>query len=146
MTLEQQVSNLELSKKLKELGVEQEGSFFAWWERYRNTPLLTYKQFKQTPLYKRTSAFTVAELGEMLPLFIDGEWYSAPVNKGKGTKRYKLYFAKNEHDEYFVEYQEWSLRTQDAYELLIQRSADTEADARATMLIYLLENKLITLP
>jgi hypothetical protein len=83
-------------------------------------------------LYDNTfSAFTVAELGEMLPEYIDidkvachfaanhakkswGCWYEVLDNCAKGDVKTKVLFA------------------------------DTEADARAKMLIYLIANSLIT--
>ncbi len=70
MKLEQQVCNLELAKKLKELGVKQE-SYFTWvhwrddseddgWDVYHfDNPSHT--------MGVDYSAFTVAELGELLP-------------------------------------------------------------------------------
>lgn len=63
------------------------------------------------------SAFTVAELGEMLPRFTTS--YRTPG---------------------LIPGCEWACDG-DRHE-----NADTEADARATMLAYLLENKLINAP
>ena len=79
MKLESQVCSLELAKRLKELNCKQESLW--WW--YKN-PRTQYKIglshseyiFELLPhslialaktSYKRYSAFTVAELGEMLP-------------------------------------------------------------------------------
>lgn len=70
MELEDQVVSLELSKKLKELGVKQE-SIFSWLQ-YPHTRAgepneweLSYTKLPvDNPLW--VSAFTVAELGEML--------------------------------------------------------------------------------
>lgn len=62
MKLEQQVTNLELSKRLKELGVRQESLF--WWEHpdmeWGHTDWIV-KYGDSNPVYK-ISAFTVAEL------------------------------------------------------------------------------------
>lgn len=133
MELESQLSSLELSNKLEKLGVKQE-SLYKW-----NVPELTdeekekghgyldselvpklytedqweaYTEDYIPPSSKMYSAFTVAELGEMLkeidepmPWHANGYWWF--------------------------------------YEGETQVSIDTEANARAKMLIYLLENKLI---
>lgn len=76
---------------------------------------------------QRFCAFTVAELGEMLPGQIT-------VNEEP-----KCFEVRKRPDIYFVRYSEWE--NDNAY---IYKTAETEADARAKMLVYLLENKLIT--
>jgi hypothetical protein len=68
----------------------------------------------------RVSAFTVAEIGEMLPP-------GMPSAHGKGMK--------------WICFNEFKRSPQEGYLM----TGDTETDARAKMLIYLLENKLITL-
>lgn len=124
MELEQQVCSLELAKKLKELGVKQES--FAYWfsQTYAVEPVLIYGEGaervfanwngKKPPTSNGglNSAFTVAELGEMLPPY--GVTRKCPMG-------------------------DWHCGDS---ELGIK--ADTEADARAKLLIYLLENKLLT--
>ena len=65
MKLEDQVVGLELAKKLKELGVKQE-SYCYWREGNKEDP--TYRIVTMVCAKGGTySAFTVAELGEMLP-------------------------------------------------------------------------------
>lgn len=129
MNLEEQVCSLELSKKLKELGVKQESQFY--WiegekEHYlcmkRNTIYydinnlipLNLKLCKDDKIY---SAFTVAELGEILPVFY---------------KSHKFF------DLWYCEYT-------DQYNHVDRCTAETEADARAKMKIYLIENKLVVI-
>ena len=124
MTLEQQVCSLELAKKLKDLGVKQE-SYFRH-VRLSDKPDLTEDWYildrKPTDYIEIVSAFTVAELGEMLP----DNFHT--YRKG-GDKQYwcgmdiKLYYIKDSDW--------WN-----------HEEAPTEADARAKMLIYLLENNL----
>lgn len=122
MELEKQVVSLDLSKKLKELGVKQESLF--WWNRptkklaYADKKSILMNVWAETAWY---SAFTVAELGEMLPK----EYIS-----GKAGSVLTLPFYCKE------------VRQEQVKEIM---RADTEADARAKMLIYLLENKLIQL-
>jgi hypothetical protein len=143
MELEQQVVSLELAKRLKELGVKQESVF--WWVIDEDKKALLYHD-GETSVYEgkryvtyvdgnakvlggktlnKVSAFTVAELGEMLSLhFISKrcEW----GNKANSLGKYICERA-------------------DGLGHKLEFFADTEADARAKMLIYLLKNKLITL-
>jgi len=143
MELEKQVTSLELSIRLKELGVKQESLF--WWLFIRDTKNVNFKEYKdndftsegsvyygrQAESYKRSyedaweySAFTVAELGEMLPACTDTHYFKH--QKGKEDGRWRIYSVRNGEaiSNYWIE-------------------DDTEANARAKMLVYLLENKLI---
>lgn len=133
MKLEDQVTSLELSKKLKELGVKQE-SLFHWvkngavWYLY-DTPNFSENSYHRNEVEERlgtsddfVSAFTVTELGEMLQLdkVSDGKII---VERGAASKDWYVSIESDGGGVMFV--------------------SDTEADARAKMLIYLLENKLI---
>ncbi len=103
MKLEQQVISLELAKKLKELGVGQESAFCWEWSGVQGDAATLVKWEDHTEHDHQPwiySAFTVSELGEMLPIVIGdyvfdtskmttGEWYALFRwgNKfiGKGT-------------------------------------------------------------
>lgn len=140
MKLEQQVCSLELAQKLKELGVKQE-SYFAWNKfgsgekgddfEWSIKPVSEYRLASD----RNCSAFTVAELGEMLPKEVNIPFKNGkPRAQNNVLKSYfgigrtpQVIYAKTQGNEY------------------IHIKEDTEADARAQMLIYLLENKLITL-
>lgn len=134
MTLEQQVTSLEISKRLKELGVKQEG-IFDWCEIDENDWMLLLRKQKEFEALREkygdneavVSAFTVAELGEMLP-------------KSQKTKEgiLDLWCVKLHNDTWATVY----LKTGDNYSEYDQY-ADTEADARGKLLIYLLENNLL---
>lgn len=142
MQLEQQVCSLELAQKLKELGVKQE-SLFRW--RFTNDFSIKkgFKFEKEVQLkpvnphdthfgvYSYISAFTVAELGELIPYWLDIEGSPQIVCYGQGKTIQAVDMEKNEIVEYQGKLLEWK--------------AYTEADARAKMLVYLLENKLINL-
>jgi len=143
--MENHVSSLELSKKLKELGVKQE-SYFYWREGYHTHEWRDGEDWKKEGIFEgkfevkaypkprfttadvkwnerdlarldetEVSAFTVAELGEMFPQNI------------------QLPFKK---DGLAQEYWYWSSEKG-------RHREDTEADARAKMLVYLLEQGII---
>jgi hypothetical protein len=139
MKLEQQVVSLELAKKLKELGVKQESLF--WWEWYSRSPItekptepgLTYG-FSYGTNGGCISAFTGAELGEMLPEVVQKVpefCIDEPETWGLTQER-----AGNRHRVIYTYYHYEPMES-------FSEEAETEADARAKMLIYLLENKLI---
>ena len=119
MKLEQQVCSLDLAKRLKELGVKQESLY--WWNKSVDLETKMANEDWHVSDNKRdccngnhepTSAFTVAELGEMLP---------------------------NDIAEY-RENSQWNVLS----EKYTKGYVGNEADARAKMLCYLLENGLIT--
>lgn len=126
MKLEIQVASLELSKKLKNLGVKQE-SYFVYVKNPADLYILYVDDHGWDKSRKVYSAFTVAELGEMLPvgtksIHIDTWYDSLPVQANKNWMC-------------TMPVQRVGRKTHIVYAL-------TEADARAKMLIYLLENKL----
>lgn len=110
MELSKQVVSLELAKKMKGLGFKQDGCFY-WDEGDGIENRLEFSP--NEPLLELFAAYTVAELGEMLPTkfqtehYNNGDWYCISQNRGFDTH------------------------------------AETEADCRAKMLIYLKTNKLI---
>lgn len=142
MKLEDQVCSLELAKKLKELGVGQESLFY--WGRdsidigeYRHILVMRFNGtlwhfddevakiqgkhgnniwFGEIESCNDYSAYTVAELGELLPmdvLFNSWRMKNGDIRIGNPTCKGMRF------------------------------TANTEVNARAKMLIYLLENKLI---
>jgi hypothetical protein len=129
MKLDDQVCSIELAKRLKELGVPQESIFY--WEYY-NEQCYAVKYFPYCIVpddnnkFKLYSAFTVAELGEMLPGSIKVEERS--------------FFITMDCDK--CPYYDDMPLTQEIYSGM-DNDGDTEADARAKMLIYLLENGLV---
>ena len=127
MKIQDQVCTLEQAKKLKELGVEQK---VLWQWKVNNvqsvvisTPMAfwidTYVPSVGNVFY---AAFTVAELGVMLPI----SFISFKVTAGKEFSCAKLKDNYPEIDFSFT-----------------SKFGTNEAEARAEMLIYLLENKLI---
>jgi hypothetical protein len=141
MKLEQQVTSLELSKKLKELGIKQD-AFWSWYDStdYDDTPRLNRTDencptccLPQQTWEAKYSAFTVAELGEMLP----GDFQHKIREE---TYTAYLHFDKDCNDE-------WNLWVGiNRISQFGDFTSTKEADARAKLLIYLLENKLIRTP
>lgn len=132
MKLEQQVISLDLAKRLKELGVTQESYF--WWTQ-KNLLVSTsdaiqgYANETGTPLY---SAFTVAELGEMLPAELKGGWLLQMAPAFKNIEAWVLWYEDSESPEkMMLNGNHWTI------------SAKTEAEARGLMLEYLITNKLL---
>lgn len=127
MKLEDQVVSLELSKKLNELGVMQYSVFV--WEYFSDTAYgVRFYPYAVSPSssngVKIYSAYTVAELGDMLP---------ADVND------YDLIIKKC-RVEYEVRYS-----NQDDSKRLSIEWADSLADAMAKTLIHLIENKIFNI-
>lgn len=137
MTLENQVVSLELAQKLKELGVKQE-SEFRWVPRIDQTyALFSREKLKQygLKLSAGISAFTVAELGEMLP---------KQVNFGTHSISYWEWRQRcigDQWEAYFDSY--IGVPEKPSHKYFRER---TEANARAKMLIYLIENNLVPSP
>lgn len=122
MKLENQLSSLEPSKKLKELGVKQE-SLWYWYQVDFSNPIEWKLGNKRDAFLSgdRISAFTVAELGGMLPEQI---W----------TYRYKKQWWTfwNEHIHKILGIREMS-----------GHNMHTEANARAKLLIHLIEKGIV---
>lgn len=129
MKLEQQVCSLELAKRLKELGVRQE-SIFHWVpnqgaantglkKTVRDDGFALSASLKQPPgmlkINRGYSAFTVAELGEMLREHLD-------------DYNFTFYFNGN-----------WVINIWKEFEII----GLTEADARAKMLVHLIEKGIV---
>lgn len=134
MKLENQVCSLELAKRLKELGVRQESLYFWWRDNFglesskkESEHLENHKPNNPQNGWDYFSAFTVAELGEMLPLRLRILKKITLVVTYKGSKHW---FVPKDKEKLIFE----------------MKCDDTEANARAKILIYLLENKLITPP
>lgn len=126
MEIKKQVVSLSLAKRLKELGVKQESLF--WYEQVKVAGLNQWEKDYQLGFNNNSapyhngerivSTFTVAELGELLP---SDHWTQKAQEGGWKTK-----------------------------ETISMHSAiapmffeDTEAEARAKILIYLLESNIL---
>lgn len=129
MKLEDQVVSLELAKRLKKLSVKQESLFY--WEKcpenhykfmisHAETHNIISGEWGDCHILENQenySAFTVAELGCLLP----GSWSDRMIKFDKIENSHEAELMDG--DFHIVSY--------------------TEANARGEMLIYLIENKLM---
>jgi hypothetical protein len=122
MKLEDQVCSLENAKKLAELGVTAE-SLFVHYEIGNNVAL---RCMCTIPSFILAPAYTVAELGEMLPA-------NKHDRHAEYSKTKKGWFVGWYSDDYGC-----GALTHD-----YSNELQSEADARALMLIWLIENKHI---
>lgn len=145
MNLEQQLCSLDLAKRLKELGVKQRSIFYhitfintssaqydknneqVWNDIIGEDEWDDYKERSYLKKLRRYSAFTVAELGEMLPNNIHDKFLTTHRCVRQGWWVFYSKFNDKDTDNNSC----WDF---------------SEADARAKMLIHLLENKLMELP
>lgn len=139
LKLEQQVCSLELAKRLKELNCPQESLF--WWhpvpEVLPNSGGRIIRKgydlsYADTGRFygsgAKISAFTVAELGEMLPPVVNGT---------------VVHFGKVNNQSWYMQYRNPMAPKDVLPNDVTLCDAPTEADARAKMLIYLIENGLL---
>lgn len=142
MNLRQQVTNLELSQKLKKLKVKQ-SSLFHWtyataWSKSIDggkTPGRgkAYVESGNPNSKDSASAFTVGELGEIIGNAIDA-MVGNPPDKTSIAYRIEIGRWPTQGWRYVINNPDGHAWT-----------STNEADTRAMMLIYLIQNKLITL-
>lgn len=135
MDISEQVISLKYARKLKQLKIKQI-SLFYYCERltgYHNETEMRLLLNKETTIdeISKYSAFSVAELGEMLPFSLD---------ESADSKDYRdLRLCKNAQHYWVCFYVSQRLGT-----CLPREEEKTEADSRAKMLIHLIEHNLVT--
>ena len=138
MRLELQVCTADQARRLKELGVAQ-NSFFGITQEGN----IISKHSQGLALYaiatETNAAFTVAELGQMLPEYVD---------KGSRTFRRVQWSNRPSDGNPLVHAEEYRLAYRQSSEDCFGEFPDnfhfsTEAQIRAAVLIHLLETKLI---
>lgn len=147
MKLEDQVCSLELAKRLKELGVKQESHFY-WNELMpttiditpKNSPTMVHRTNFEKKIFNKIltiktesgySAFTVAELGEMLP--------SNFLYKGAMYFFTERYYKHRNGDDSFG----WCVFYENGGGNLLDVMDQNEANARAKMLCHLIEKRIV---
>lgn len=153
MKLENQVVSLELSKKLKGLGVKQESCFYWNLRSYFNHKEKAYVSHhppyvsdeseeeynrlgsRNTPI---ASAFTAAELGEMLPGMFEDKHYK------DNRIVWILNLEKMDDGTWYLCYEPYTSNKR-VHMAAIESLEKSEADCRAKMLIHLIEKGLVKL-
>lgn len=116
--MEWQVSNLELSKKLRDLGVPQE-SLFLWAGNGIDFNVGSFDTAGSWRCTQEYSAFTCSEIGEMLR----PHYFQSAIALNQ-----QFYCWRDDESA-----TDWTRVTR----------SDTEANARAKMLVYLIEQGII---
>lgn len=139
MTIEDHVTNLELSQKLKELGVPQNSLFF-WVDNFRGIQLAGKDnidiEWAIHPASNRGnwSAFIASELGKMLPPLL----LSISSSGSSCNNDYIMDICKNYENKWLIAYTK-SINVPPKIAII----GDNEPNARAKMLISLIENYLV---
>lgn len=130
--MENQVTSLVLSQKLERLKVKQESEFY-WWIHADEVKLITNEQKLNLEVLRWVqdfySAFTVAELGEIL----------RKVKIGQIIERFYKVLG------YQIKWEKFKKGKVITKSFSVLNYPSNEADARAKMLVYLIENKYIEL-
>ena len=131
MKIENQVTNLKLSKRIDELGVKKDS---VWWWRYETLQLKKDIEDKDGfPRGRSIPAYTSDELGELLPAVFNEKHYLYCEKLNDG---WLINYKSEEDDGTYI----WSPRNEK-----LEITDKKLSDAMAKMLTYLLENNLITL-
>jgi hypothetical protein len=120
MRIEDQVVSVELAKEMEELGIKQDSIWI--WVKGVNDKYGLVLEWDVDLRNETYSAFTVAELGEMLPGRMktsDSGWNYLHTTKLENTNEWLVAYFKDE------------------------LKGSSEADAHAKMLLYLLKEKII---
>jgi hypothetical protein len=123
MKLEDQVTSLELSKHLKQLGVKQDGLFFYHKQKFGNYLLGNSPDYHDFLGGEHYSAFTASELLELLPHII----------RLKNKNNNLLNMSK--HEIYYYDIY--------SHGRLVRFNNETFVNLLAKMLIHLIENNLL---
>lgn len=122
MTLEEQVTRVDISIKLRDLGVKQFESYFNW---IRRSPTDSYtlagSTWKTGDKDGRIDCFTVAELGKIIPGDVKIERYPE-------GKVWNIYWTNGKKEPDFRSHILWD---------------KSMANALGKMLIWIIEEKLI---
>lgn len=132
MKIEDQVCTLEQGKKLVELGVNPLHACLVWvgmGDSYKVALLGLLEDDGDSRVYFSAPAFTVAELDEALIIGDDDHFVQSGYNEHLGC--YDSMLTKRDDSEF-------------GFKTIQDEEGDSGAEARAEMLIYLLENKIVT--
>ena len=156
--MKKHVTSLELSKRLKALGVKQESEFYWVESQINHKWVIERKEMVRLEIFgdSATSAFLASELGELLPSYIKEKisYWSVFESREKYViynlqiiKRDKLYCASYYCDELHARKSIFG----EEYERIVgylrhKKFEDSSlSNALALMLEYLIQHKLITI-
>jgi hypothetical protein len=122
--LENQVIPLHQARKLKKLGVECE-SFWVWWDERGMEPRVNVRVPIVSKYADQFPAFTVSELGMMLPVEISVDMF-----------KYHVHFVKSKSG-FRVKYRTFMSGT--TRDIFHTDTLPTEAEARGAALIWLIQ-------
>jgi hypothetical protein len=126
-----QVCSPAVAQRLKEMAVPQDSLWYWVASRREQYPLLySAEEVAAMPLFHRAavSAFTVGELGELLPSAIEHDDEVLRFRCEKSARGFTVAYVPSRGEK----------RSR------IEQKAPSEAEARAQMLLYLIDNKLCT--
>lgn len=124
MKLRDQVVCVELSNRLLDLEVRRPSQFYRDWRGAKDDEILMWEDTDGDVCLDNVNCYSSAELGEMLPRQLE---HNGAI-----------------HDLRIVRSTVWQFHYGDIH--FTAGNEDTEADARAKMLIYLLDNNLMEKP
>jgi len=127
--IKQHVTSLEMSKRLAEAGVNKKGIFYWYqdWssERWKIGGMQTAIN---SVVMNRVEAYTASKLGQMLPDFIEEETDTGRVHRSYLTTGYMPNGRAH-----------WGAWYDNRDELVVLAQAPIEADARAALLLKLID-------
>jgi hypothetical protein len=133
--------SINLAEALYQLGIRYDSVFYWYQEKFhegltlfetgKDQLTMLWKQhigrpsFENRNVLKEYSAYTCNELGEILPGFITSQTDRYFISFGRNNKNWDYFYESYYHNKLFIV------------------SAPTEQDARAMLLIKIIENKYI---
>lgn len=146
--MEKHCTSLELSKRLKALGVKQESEFYWVESQINHKWVIERKEMVRLEIFgdSATSAFLASELGEMLPDYTRelgnleiGKCDTDHVSMERQDKRWWNVSYWTWENAYTGRHKDLYLERKNSH---LQQS-ETLPDALALMLEYLIQNKLL---
>ena len=136
MRTKDQVCTFEQANKLKKLGIKQESLFYHFLSEENDIAIVSCDIVEFIKVGTLFSAFTVSELGEMLPNILPDEY------SDYGKVLMQIFPDGKTQKEYATEYV--SINGELDYGATIfSEEGRTEAESRAAMLIFLLEKGIV---
>ena len=133
MELHEQLASPELCNQLHKLGVTAPSVFSRDYTGSKSDELEWAEDFEPYYCEDNVNAYSAAELGEILRKATSSGFDYGIVMSDSAANGFRMWLADTESDEFPFSFDDESTFIE-----------SNEADARAKMLIYLLENKLIT--